>query len=266
MLATSLTPPPAGASTRAPALTTCVDCGGAPCLASACAPRGLGGVCQRDAMVAAAVSAGFADVDVPLHCERRRDYLCESEPARRRFRCALVTAPAPRWNSSVALAAPQLYPPSYMTGRHTPQYYSTASEEAAKGIMYDKRVVASRVNGVPFYEWRDGGQKKYFLPQLEYVLNDGNWNGTSSTEHYNGHYGEAGWGLSSAQWSFLLSLLYINGSPQAMQQMLLPLAIIAMGSALLPGKIPETDTDPVPYPDGKTPTKLTKFKPSWYPT
>ena len=132
--------------------------------------------------------------------------------------------------------------------------------------MYDKRVVASRVNGVPFYEWRDGGQKKYFLPQLEYTLNDGNWNGTSSTEHYNGHYGEAGWGLSSAQWSFLLSLLYINGSPQAMQQMLLPLAIIAMGSALLPGKIPETDTDPVPYPDGKEPTKLTKFKPSWYPT
>ena len=53
---------------------------------------------------------------------------------------------------------------------------------------------------------------------------------------------------------------------QAMQQMLLPLAIIAMGSALLPGKIPETDTDPVPYPDGKEPTKLTKFKPSWYPT
>ena len=162
-----------GHGERAPALTTCVDCGGAPCLASACAPRSLGGVCQRDAMVAAAVRAGFADVDVPLHCERRRDYLCESEPARRRFRCALVTAPAPRWNSSVALAAPQLYPPSYMTGRHTPQYYSTASEEAAKGIMYDKRVVASRVNGVPFYEWRDGGQKKYFLPQLEYTLNEG---------------------------------------------------------------------------------------------
>ena len=29
MLATSLTSPPAGASTLAPALTTCVDCGGA---------------------------------------------------------------------------------------------------------------------------------------------------------------------------------------------------------------------------------------------
>ncbi len=229
---------PAALPPKASDVTACVSCGGSTlCLESACKE----GVCRRDQMVADGQAAGLS-VDVPATCERRRLYKCEHVAARNLLRClplpSEAPAPAPAAagaspglasgsssrpalpaGAAVALAAgsepnpkPQTYPPKFMTGERAPNYFTVPALEQRKGITYDslKKV-----------EWKEGGQKAYFQPQIEFARN---LNAEAARPE---NQGKAGYGLSSGQWMALLTLLYLNGDPAATKKMLLPLLVIA---------------------------------------
>ena len=218
--------------------TTCIDCGGVPCLESACKV----GVCQRDQMVAEGQAAGLS-VMVPAMCERERIYQCEHLAERRLLRCVLtansqVLAPVPSRLAgakpplpsaavSLAAGAPQVYPPKHMMGVNAPRYFTVPHQEERMGITYDKMKIVDNWN----YEWVKGGQREYFLPKVEYTRNL-NYEAAK-------HPSKAGYGLNAGQWMAIFTLLFLNGDPKTTKQMLLPLLVIGVGQALMPALMPE---------------------------
>ena len=237
-------------------VTACIDCGGAPCLESAC----KAGTCERDKMVADGQALGLS-ISVPATCERRRLYVCENLPARRLLRCLpTADAPAPPVNASVAVAMPtirstasvpgpssrpalpgaavslaaaskpQLYPPEWMQHESAPKYFTIPEKEKELGITHDQ--MTPPLNGMGSAGWNKGENGKYFVPDLEYARNS-NYEGALPE-----NYGVPGWGLSMGQWCIILTLLFLNGDPAATRKMLLPLMVIAMAPALMPVVIP----------------------------
>jgi len=248
-------------------VTACIDCGGAPCLESAC----RSGHCERDKMVADGQALGLS-VNVPAICERRRLYLCENLPERRLLRCLpTANAPAPAANASSAAAAPvpgsgraaapgpsssaaaapgpssrpalpgaavslaaaskpQLYPPEWMQGDRAPKYFTMAKKEQELGITYDE--MTPPLNGMGSADWNEGANAMYFVPDIEYARNT-NYEGALPE-----NYGKPGWGLSMGQWCIILTLLFLNGDTAVTRKMMLPLMVIAMAPALMPAVDP----------------------------
>lgn len=238
----------------------CVDCAGAPCLSSAC----HNGTCVRGAMVAHGRAAGYA-MEVPERCELRRLYRCgvssgrssntTGENATQSFRCELATTPAA---SLIAGAAAQLYPPEYMRFQNRPRYFTIPKMEHDAGITYDSnnpgppQFWVENYNAYDFtpQPFKPGGfLRGWFADPPDYLSNH-NSEGTGKMQNV------AGWGLSTEQWLVLLTLLYLNGNHFALVNSLLPLAVVAMAPALLPGWVPPVDRVPIPYPSGEH-TKVT---------
>ena len=63
-------------------------------------------------------------------------------------------------------------------------------------------------------EWTEGGQKNYFLPNVEYARNL-NYEAAQPE-----NIGKAGFGLNLGQWLIIFTLLYLNGNMATTKKML----------------------------------------------